>query len=150
MQRNNNKPLTYIEDVLKEALRKSNFKTDKCLDYDRALEAVKIMFDYIAFETKQEDVYAVELPKVGTLYKNVNLLKNFPRDEEGKIENQIKTLQYFTDEVGISSYHSKVPIAWTYHRYISKHFEINKATRMMPKINLDIIAATEQLQNNKK
>lgn len=152
MQRNNNttvKKLSYIEDVLKEALRKSDFKTDKCLNYDRALEAVKIMFDYIAFETKQEDVYAVELPRVGTLYKNVNLLKNFPRDEEGKVENQIKTLQYFTDEVGISSYHNKVPYAWTYHRYINKHFEINKLTRMMPKINLDVIAATEQLQNNK-
>ncbi len=152
MQRNNNQPLrklTYIEDVLKEALRKSRFKTEAGLDYERALDAVKLMFDYIAFETKQEEVYSIELPRLGTLYKNVNLLKNVNRDEEGKIDNQIKTLQYFTDENGIQSYHNKVPYAWTFNRYINKHFEINKATRLMYKINLDVIAATEQLQNNK-
>lgn len=153
MQRNHHKPLkklTYIEDVMREAYRKSGFKSGKYLDYDRALDAVKMMFDYIAFECKQEEVFAIELPKLGTLYKNVNLLKNTSRDAEGKIDSQIKELQWFTDMNGIASYHNKVPLAWTFHRYINKHFEIHKNTRMMDKINLDVIAATEQLQNNKK
>ena len=153
MQRNNNKPLkklSYIEDIMKEAYRKSRYNPEKTVTYERALDAVKMMFDYIAFETKSEEVFSIELPKLGTLYKNVNLLKWASRDEEGKVEDQIKQLQYFTDMNGIASYHNKVPLAWTFHRYINKHFEIHKNTRMMAKINLDVIAATEQLQNNKQ
>ena len=60
MQRNTNKPLTYLEDVLKEALRKSKYDPQKYLTYDKALEAVKLMFEYIVFETGQEEVDAAE------------------------------------------------------------------------------------------
>jgi hypothetical protein len=147
MQRNNNKPLTYTDDVLKEALRKSDFDPTKYLTYEKSLDAIKTMFEYITFETKQHEVYAIELPKIGTLYRSLPLLKNKTRDEQGIIENQVKTLQYFCDENGIKSFHNKIPLAWSYHKPIKEKFEIYKNTRMMSKINLEVITATEKLQN---
>ena len=147
MQRNINKPLTYLENVLKEALRKSNYDSQKYLTYDKALEAIKLMFEYIAFETTQEEVDAIELPRLGILYKNLKYLKNSVKDKEGNVENKIKELQYFCDENGINAVHNRVPLTFSFDKKIKEKFEINKISRMMSKPNLDIIAATEKLQN---
>lgn len=147
MQRNTDKPLTYLEDVLKEALRKSRYDPQKYLTYDKALEAVKLMFEYIVFETGQEEVDAIDLPKLGTLYKNIKYLKNSPRDKEGKVDNKIKELQYFCDENGINAIHNRAPLTFSFDKKIKEKFEINKISRMMSKPNLDVIAAIEKLQN---
>lgn len=147
MQRNTNKPLTYTEDILKEALRKSRYDVEKYLTYDKALEAIKLMFEYIVFETKQEGVDAIELPKLGILYKNLNYLKNSLRDEEGKVESKIKELNYFCDKNGLNAIHGRVPMTFSFDRKIKEKFEIDKISRSMSKPNLDVIAAVEKLQN---
>ena len=147
MQKHNNKPLSYLEDVLKETLKKSKFDTTKYLTYEKSLEAVKAMFEYISFEILQDEVYAVELPKLGIIYKNLHLLRNKTKDEEGKVNEQIKRLQYFSDENGIDSFHNRAPYTWSWDNTIKSKFEVNSNTKRMSKINLEIIAATEKLQN---
>jgi transposase-like protein len=147
MQRNTDKPLTYLEDVLKEALRKSDFNTDKYLTYNKALEAVKLMFEYIVFETNQEQVDAIDLPKLGILYKNLRYLKNGEKDKEGKINSKIKELQYFCDDNGINAIHNRVPLTFSFDKKIREQFEIDRVSRRLSKPNLDIISATEKLQN---
>ena len=98
-------------------------------------------------ETTQEDVDAIELPKLGILYKNLRYLKNYSKDKEGKIENKIKKLQYFCDEKGVESIHNRIPLTFSFNKKIKEKFEINKISSLMHKSNLDVIAATEKLQN---
>jgi hypothetical protein len=104
------------------------------------------MFEYIVFETNQEQVDAIDLPKLGILYKNLRYLKN---GEKEKIGNKITELQYFCDTNGYDSIHNRVPITFSFHGKIREKFEINKMSRVMTKPNLDVIAATEKLQNKK-
>ena len=147
MQRNTNKPLTYLEDVLKETLKKNRYDKKKRVTYDKALEVIKLMFEYIVFETTQEGVDAIELPRLGILYKNMSYLKNSPKDKGGNIESKIKELQYFCDEKGIQAIHKRVPLTFSFDKKVKEKFEIDKISRLMHKPNLDVIAATEKLQN---
>ena len=103
MQRNNNKSVTYTEEVLREALRKSDL-TFKRFSFEEALDGMRLMFDYIISETKEEEVFAINLPKFGILYKNLHFLRNTFRqnaysDEKiEKLKKQIMELVYFNDQ----------------------------------------------------
>ena len=143
MQRNTDKFISYTADVLKEALRKEGSK----MPYDKCLEAMNILFEYINFETLQKEVGSIEIPNLGKLYQNSKLLVNKSRDEENVVQNKLNEIQYFCDMNELTSIHKAPTISMMFEHTINKKFKIDKLGNRLSKIDLNVIAATEKLQN---
>lgn len=143
--------ISYTEDVLKEVFRRHRL-TEK-YNFKQCLEGINIMFDYIAHETKNPEVFAIDVPYLGHLYKNKNFLINskkvYNRDskEYAEIEDQIEQLKRFADEQNKITIAQKIPFSWTFERFIKERFVITEACRKMYKQNYEVYACVEYLQN---
>jgi len=143
------KQLSYLDDILKEVFRKHKLK----YDYKQCLDGVNWMFEYIVQETKNPEVFAINLPYLGHLYKNQNFLINSKKFMEvgsepyKKVEDQIQQIKRFGDENGWATPHLKLPLFFTFNKYICERFEITETARRMHKPSHQIYAATEYIQN---
>jgi len=141
--------LSYLDDILKEVFRKHKLK----YDYKQSLDGVKWMFEYIVSETKNPEVFAIDLPYLGHLYKNkhfvINSKKNMDVGSETykQVEDQIQQLKRFADENGWNTPHNKMPFFYSFNKYICDRFEITDVARKMHKPSHQIYAATEYIQN---
>lgn len=141
--------ISYLEDLLKEVYRRHKIK----YDFDQSLDAVKKMFEFIVQETKNPEVFAIDIPYVGHLYKNkkylINSKKIYNRNSEeyAIILDQIQQIKRFADECPGITPHVKKPFCWSFEKYITSKYEITEACRRMYKPNYDIYAAVEEIQN---
>lgn len=141
--------LSYLDDILKEVFRKHKLK----YDYKQSLEGVKWMFEYIVHETKNPEVFAIDLPHLGHLYKNNSLLINSKKfynvdsEEYSVITDQIQQIKRFADETSWQTPHLKLPLFRSFERYLKERFEITDIGRKMHKVSYEIYAAVEKIQN---
>lgn len=141
--------LSYLDDILKEVFRKNKLS----YDYKQCLDGVKWMFEYIVHETKNPEVFAIDLPYLGHLYKNNNFLINSKKVMEvgsepyKQVEDQIQQIKRFADENGWSTPHLKKPLFYSFNKYVCEKFEITDTARKMYKPSHQIYAAAEYIQN---
>lgn len=141
--------ISYLDDILKEVFRKHKLK----YDYKQCLEGVKFMFEYIVQETKNPEVFAIDLPYLGHLYKNEKFLINSKQlmavesEEYIQAMDQIQQIKRFADENPGIPAHKKIPYSFSFEKFIKGKYEITDVCRKMYKQSYEVYAAVEDIQN---
>jgi nucleoid DNA-binding protein len=128
LQRN----LSYTEDIL----------DDLELNTKKYQDIVSDFFEFIAQETKEKEVYAIELHKIGVLHKNMRMLQNHKttksRDSEDykDLEDQIAMIKWFKEDSNFKTPHANTPGSWCLkdlldHKYDLQPYDtLNKQHKM--------------------
>ena len=93
-------------------------------------------FEFVAQETKESEVFAIELYKVGVLHKNMRLLQNHKtkkdRDSEEykDLENQIAKIKWFKEEKNFKTPHTLTPGSWCLKDLLDAKYELSSYDTM--------------------
>ena len=118
--------ISYTEDILDDVNR--NDKAHK--------EAVDIFFDFVAQETKQPNVFAIDLFKIGVLHKNARFLQNhrtkkdIGSEEYKDLEEQILKIKHFKEQVNFRTPHSAIPGSWVLRDLLQNKYELDFCQNM--------------------
>lgn len=140
--------INYTADIIKEVLKRKKFSFGQ----KRSEEVMRILFDYMSYQSKQPDVFAFEIPHLGYMYKPTNFLINSKKyfdvgsEQYEKILEEIQQLKRFGDEFGYKKPHSKRTLVAEYEKVISNMYEITDVQRSMDKPSLQILSAIEDKQ----
>lgn len=115
------KQISFIDDI---------FDGIKATEDDK--DAVNFWLKYVVNQTKDKDLYAIDIPKIGVLHRNrtltTNSKKNFnvDSDEYRDIEKMILNMKYFKEQENEKTPHNKLPITFLVKTYLSKKYELPK------------------------
>ena len=115
-------------------------------------DLMETYFDYIIEESKSDDCHSFEIPYLGTLYRSSPLLRNSKYNykknsqERKKIEETLKELKYFTQEINKNSPHKRLPISFSYYNILKKEWDI-APPYTLDRQSLEILSVTEAIQN---
>ena len=141
--------ISYTNDIIKEVLRMKQWKFSPKV----CQEVIELLFDYIAYESKQNDVFAFDIPHIGHLYANEHYLKNartkmpLNSPEREKAEEELQQLKRFADENSYKNPHKMKPLLYQYMKKIESEYEIDDNQRKMDRPSLQILSAIEDKQN---
>lgn len=113
--------LSYTEDILDDL----NLNTKQYQDI------VGNFFEFIAQETKEKEVYAIELHKIGVLHKNIRFLQNNKaknnRDSTDykDLENQIAKIKWFKEDFNYKTPHVNTPGSWCLKDLLDDKYELS-------------------------
>lgn len=105
--------------------------------------AIKFWLDYVAKETKEKEVYAIDIPKIGVLHRNKSLTQNskkhFNKESEKyeEIMNIILEMKYFKEQKNEKTPHCRVPYTYLTSNYLKKKYElpqINNSDRQVKEV----------------
>lgn len=141
------KNISYIDDILVDVFNHYEYMIHSKKQFK---ELVEIYFEYIAKETDNKDVFSMELPCIGTLYKNTHLLKNRRRylatDDRDEIDSQINELVYFRDEINHLTPHRRTPISFSYYPELKEEYDVERPYTK-DRQSLEILLVAEEIQN---
>ena len=112
--------ISYTEDILEDL----NCNTKEYQDL------VGHFFEFVAQETKESEVFAIDLHKVGVLHKNIRLLQGHRQKKEREseeykdIENQIAKIKWFKEEVNFKTPHTLTPGSWCLKDLLDDKYEL--------------------------
>jgi hypothetical protein len=139
--------ISYLEDVAKTVV------LPKRISFEQSVEAMEHVFDFIVKESKEKDIYAIDLPKLGVLHKNIFLMQNKQGDykldsqERQDCVDQIQTMKMFKEETNFKTPHCKRPGTHVLFSYLNKKYDFNKETKKLPKQSEEVYTALEIEQN---
>ncbi len=101
------KQISFIDDIFEE------------IGADKEQQmAIKFWLDYVAKETKEKEVFAIDIPKIGVLHRNrdltLNSKKHFSRDsdEYAEIMEMLLQMKYFKEQKNEKTPHCKTPYTY--------------------------------------
>ena len=113
------KQISFIDDIFEE------MQADK-----EQQMAIKFWLDYVVKETKEKEVYAIDIPKIGVLHRNkyltINSKKHFNREsqEYADIMNMLLEMQYFKEQKNEKTLHCRLPYTYLTSSYLKKKYEL--------------------------
>ena len=113
------KQISFIDDIFDE------MSADK-----EQQMAIKFWLDYVAKETKEKEVYAIDIPKIGVLHRNKALTQNskkhFNRDSEEyeSIMKMLLEMKYFKEQKNEMTPHCRVPYTYMTSNHLKKKYEL--------------------------
>jgi len=134
--------ISYTEDILDDL----NCNTKEYQDL------VGHFFEFVAKETKESEVFAIDLHKVGVLHKNIRFLQNHrtrkdkDSEEYRDLENQIANIKYFKEEVNFKTPHTQTPGSWCLKDLLDEKYELSPYDTM-DKQYKNVYAALEKETN---
>jgi len=113
------KQISFIDDIFEE------------IGADKEQQmAIKFWLDYVAKETKEKEVFAIDIPKIGVLHRNrdltLNSKKHFSRDsnEYAEIMEMLLQMKYFKEQKNEKTPHCKTPYTYIASNYLKKKYEL--------------------------
>lgn len=139
--------LTYLEDLIGQ-FQKLERSTH---DYDRDLEAFNLAIEYLVEETKTDDVYAVRLPTIGTIYNNRSMMMHEKRgatteEKRSFWEGRIGNLEWYRNEVNNSALQTMNNPVIIYSRALPKSHRASEIKGLKRPIE-EVYATIEEIQN---
>ena len=141
--------ISYTTDIVKEVIKREQWKKD----YKKSVEVMEILFDYIAYQSKQDNVFSFEIPFLGTLYKPISHFQiektKLPKDSDTRrqVEDEILQIKRFSDINGFKTPHNFQTFSKTFYKPILEEYEIEDIPRKMNTASLEILSAIEDKQN---
>ena len=114
--------LSYTEDILDDL--DCNTKEHQAL--------VANFFEFIAQETKEKEVYAIDLHKIGVLHKNIRFLQNHKatksRDSQdyADLEDQIAKIKWHKETENFRTPHANTPGSWVLRDILADKYELQE------------------------
>ena len=113
------KQISFIDDIFEE------------IGADKEQQmAIKFWLDYAAKETKEKEVFAIDIPKIGVLHRNrdltLNSKKHFRRDSDdyAEIMEMLLQMKYFREQKNEKTPHCKTPYTYIASNYLKKKYEL--------------------------
>ena len=113
------KQISFIDDIFEE------------IGADKEQQmAIKFWLDYVAKETKEKEVFAIDIPKIGVLHRNrdltLNSKKHFSRDSNdyAEIMEMLLQMKYFKEQKNEKTPHCKTPYTYIASNYLKKKYEL--------------------------
>jgi len=113
------KQISFIDDIFEE------------IGADKEQQmAIKFWLDYVAKETKEKEVFAIDIPKIGVLHRNrdltLNSKKHFRRDSDdyAEIMEMLLQMKYFREQKNEKTPHCKTPYTYIAGNYLKKKYEL--------------------------
>ena len=113
------KQISFIDDIFEE------------IGADKEQQmAIKFWLDYVAKETKEKEVFAIDIPKIGVLHRNrdltLNSKKHFRRDSDdyAEIMEMLLQMKYFKEQKNEKTPHCKTPYTYIAGNYLKKKYEL--------------------------
>jgi len=141
--------ISYLEDVV------STTQLPTRVSFEQAVEAMEHVFDFIVKESREKDVYAIDLPSLGVIHKNIFLMQNKQGDykletqERQDCVDQIQTMKMFKEETNFKTPHCKRPGTHVLFSYLRKKYDFAKEIKKLPKQSEEVYTALEIEQNKK-
>ena len=92
--------------------------------------AIKFWLDYVAKETKETEVFAIDIPKIGVLHRNRVLTQNSKKylkkdsEEYSKIMDMLLEMKYFKEQKNEKTPHCKTPYTYIASGYLKNKYEL--------------------------
>ena len=113
------KQISFIDDIFEE------------IGADKEQQmAIKFWLDYVAKETKENEVFAIDIPKIGVLHRNRTLTQNSKKylnrdsEEYEEIIKMLLEMQYFKEQKNEKTPHCKTPYTYITSSYLKKKYEL--------------------------
>lgn len=135
------KQISFIDDIFEEMDASDEQKL-----------AVDCFLKYVVKQTKDENVFAIEIPKIGVLHRNIDLTTNSKKyfntesEEYKKIEEMLLQMKYFKQEKNENTPHRKKPITFLTKSYLSKKYELPQDYNTSDKQVKEVYSAIEKEQ----
>lgn len=134
--------ISYLDDIIDYVIGNRPQKAEK----NRMKHGVKSMFDFIVSETKNKEVFSIDMSPIGVLHKSMYFIKNMPDkdypDKELDINRIKETAETNEKYDGVRS-----PVAYNFARYLYRYWTFSKNPRKMTKQSDEVLAIMEYLQN---
>jgi len=134
--------ISYTEDILDDL----NCNTKEYQDL------VGHFFEFVAQETKEREVFAIDLYKIGVLHKNIRFLQNHKTkkdrgsEEYKDLENQIAKIKWYKEEVNFKTPHALTPGSWCLKDLLDEKYEL-KDYYILDQQSKEVYAALEKETN---
>lgn len=137
--------LSYTEDIL----------DDLDCNTKEYQDLVGHFFEFIAQETKEKSIYAIDLYKIGVLHKNINFLQNHKgtKNKESQdykdLEDQIAKIKWYKEEVNFKTPHAGIPGSWVLKKLLNDKYELQDCNTLDRQSKMTYSALEKETNKNK-
>lgn len=148
-----------MEDIAMELSKERGY------NYNHIMDVMEKTFDYIIYQTKERDVYAINIPCLGVMYLNrmntSRILRRYEKIMEKRPSEVLeKLIDFWAHRLGMMDWfresnnfystrlcpHFKSPFTSKFTRGLPKHYKA-ATYRNKPAKEMDVYTAVEDLQN---
>ena len=145
--------ISYKKDIIKEVYSRNKLGS---YSEEQMADVLDCLFEYIAHQCQQDDIFAIEIPHLGYLHTKLDFIKaekikcNNGSEEYNKQLDRELQIKRFADEVKYATPHIRPIKSKKFQRDIKKEYEIDDNQRKMNTASLQILSAIEEKQNKDK
>jgi len=133
--------ISYTKDILERIRPKQTMKQKE--------ELAEHLLEYIAKQTETNEVFAINMPRLGVLYCSEAFQKNRAKNSEKDYETYA-LLKMHMDESEEKTKHTVMPRSFIAAKYLNKEYELApyREYSRTDRHYLEALAVLEQIQNN--